>query len=287
MKLFTISAICTVLLSFLSFEAGAQEEKKTYECSFLEISAGMRAFAEVPNDVFVRKDTGFLDNLDFGQGRSFAASLGGTFLPDENGFAGNFLINGYLGSSSGFGFEVGFGYKLGNDKFSFAPMAHFGLTRMFNYVGNYNIDSSLVSASVYDGSSEAVYLGGGVNLHGGSGSSISYTINYAIFDLKLGAYLGYKISPKYTLFGKVGYNFGFAKSKAEFTASGKGYNNFDEFWEAAIAESNGEEGSPPVIISTDINTEGFLQQGGENIDKVPVNFSGFQFQIGIGFNSGK
>jgi hypothetical protein len=285
MKLLLKGTLATLLLTLFSISASAQ--KKTYECSFLEISMGMRQYSDIPNDVFVRKDTGFLDNMDFGKGQSFAASLGAAFLPDENGFAGNFLINGLLGASSGFGFELGFGYKLGNEKFSFAPMAHFGLTRIFNYTGSYNIDSSLVSASVYDGTSQAIYVGGGVNLHGGSGSSITYTVNYAIFDLKLGAYLGYKISPKYTLFGKVGYNYGFAKSKAEFTASGKGYESFDAFWDAAIAEANGEAGSPPVIISTDINTTGFLQQNGNAIDKVPVNFSGFQFQIGIGINSGK
>lgn len=284
MKFFCKSAIIGGMLCFLTLSANAQ--KKSYDCSFVEFGLGIRKFSNVPNNVFIQKDSVFLDNLDFGKGQPLAANLGFVFLPDENGIAGKFSVEGYLGNTSGFGIDIGCGYKIGNDKFSFAPMLDIQFSRFFHSVSSYNIDSMAVPASIYDPGSQAYYVGGGVNLHGGSGSSINYNLNYAAFDLKLNAYVSYKISEKFSVFGRFGYNINVWKSKAKFEATGKGYSNSDQLWTAVIAEANDQAGEPPVLISTEIKSNSFMRQNGVNLSKVPLGLSGYQIQFGIGFSTG-
>jgi hypothetical protein len=267
-------------------DAQAQEEQPQSEdnASFLEISIGTRTFANAPGNVFIVRDSLTTENLDFGKGQPLAASLGFVFLPNEPGWAGKFSIDGYLGNTSGFGFDIGGGYKFGNEKFSFAPMLSFSVNRMFTSIESYNIDSTIVFAEVYQPQSDNVYVGGGVDLHGGSGSSINYNLNYAIFDFRLSAYTSYKVSDKVTVFGRFAYNLNVGKSQAKFEVTGKGYESFDAFMQAAQAEADGIDGDPPGLISNEVEGDDFMRHDGEPVDKVPVNFSGLQLQFGIGIN---
>ena len=94
----------------------------------------------------------------------------------------------------------------------------------------------------------------------------------------------HKISYKLSLFGRVAYNLNIGQSEARFEATEKGYDSFAAYEYALIAQANGNTGGAPTIISVEIESDDFLTQDGQNIKKIPMNFSGMQKQIGIGIN---
>ncbi len=282
-QLTTRILFCTILI-VAGLTTNAQ---RTWNSSFVEIGLGVRTLNSVPTNVFIKYDENAYRQADFGGGTPLAANLGFVFLPDQKGLAGKFAISGYLGSTSGFGIDLGIGYKIGNEKFSFAPMFEIELNRLFSGIESYAIDSTIVQGSNYNSSSTAVFVGNGVKLHDGNGSDIKYNINFANLDLRLGAYVSYNVANSWAIFGRVGYNFAVAKSKAKFEATGKGYDNQQALENAVLSELAGESGEGPKTISVEIDQPDFMIQNGNSIDKIPFNMSGFILTIGVGISINK
>jgi hypothetical protein len=275
-----------LFISFFSNNTFAQEvsnttpkkNKKSYDCTFMEVALGTRMFGEVPTDIFAEIGS-FKENVDFGGGRPLTASLGLVMLPDEKGLSASFGIEGYLGSTYGIGIKMGVGYKFGNERFTFSPMFEIGGGRMFGHITSIKLDSSSVFAFMLDGESEAIYLGSRVKVNDGYGSNISVQVSSAFFELKPSMYLAFKVNDKFSIFSRFGYNILIGKSKMDLTASGKGYDNLDQLTTTD---------QPPHTIITEFgNDRNFMTDGnGDVVEKHPVNFTGMQFQIGVGFHTG-
>jgi len=171
---------------------------------------------------------------------------------------------------------MGVGYKVGNDRFSFAPMFTIAGHRTYNQIGSYRLGETGLFASTYDPSSEAIFVGPDATVGGGSGTDIKYQISNAIFELKPMAYLAYQVSDKVSVFGNFALNTVVGVSKSTFTADGQGYDNLTQLIEAEAA---------PHQISVDITESDFMQDAsGTSLSKSPLDMSGVQFSIGIGLH---
>jgi hypothetical protein len=242
--------------------------------SYAGISFGSRFFASVPLVEF--ESNGNTEQVDLGQGKPFLGALTFMLLPQQNGFAGTVVLDGFLGTTSGFTFHFGAGYKLGGERFSFTPTLSLGIGRLSTYLGGISIDNAIVPAALFQSGSQQWFVGAGADNAGrGGGSDIGYRMGSAIFSLKPSANIAVQLSPRLILFGDFGFNIVFAKTKNEFKLSGMGYDNSSELNQSGLA---------PHSITLETKSPGTLRDAttGEIYTKNPISPSGIQFSIGLG-----
>lgn len=243
--------------------------------SFVGFYLGQRTFSEVPQDVFLQTGDSSLSLLDLGEGRPLALGVGFMFQPEEKGLAVPFWIDGFLGATSGIGFGIGVGYKVGSPKFSFTPNISFGVGRIWTHIETLNIDSMIVPAAFFEEGNNSVFIGNGVNPpETGGGGNLNFSLGSAFFHAKIGANISGRITEKMFLFGDIGYNLVYASTRNMFNITGQGYENFEAFL---------DQETPPQLISVELEGQGIVNRNNEAYEKTPYNLSGLALHFGIGF----
>lgn len=257
-----------------SLEEGDNAEP-TSRSSYAGFYIGQRRFADVPTDVFIQGIDSSLTLLDLGGGTPLALGLGFMFQPEENGLAVPVWIDGFLGTTSGIGFGIGVGYKLGNAKFSFTPNLTLGLGRIWTSIDVVNIDSTIVPAAFFEENNPSIFVGRGVTPDEvGGGSNLFFSLGSAFFHAKLSANVSGRITEKMFLFADIGYNLVYASTRNKFEVSGQGYGNFDEL----LALD-----TPPEVLSVELEGQGIVNNRNEPYEKTPYNLSGLAIHVGVGF----
>lgn len=251
------------------------EEEPMSRASYGGFYIGQRRFAEVPEDVFLQGIDSSLTLLDLGKGTPLALGLGFMFQPEENGIAVPFWIDGFLGTTSGIGFGIGIGYKLGNAKFSFTPNLTVGLGRIWTAIDVVNIDSTIVPAAFFEAGNNSVFVGRGVTPNEvGGGSNLFYSLGSAYFHAKLSANISGRITEKLFLFTDIGYNLVYASTRNKFEITGQGYENFEQL--LALE-------TPPQGLTVELEGQGVVNRNNQPYEKTPYNLSGLAIHVGIGF----
>jgi hypothetical protein len=284
-----VNAVHTSILAQWKYEGEAQkkpvdtkkvlladaEEKPVSRSSYAGFYLGQRRFANVPEDVFLRTGDSSLSLVDLGKGTPLALGLGFMFQPEENGLAVPFWIDGFLGNTSGIGFGVGIGYKLGNAKFSFTPNLTVGLGRIWTAIDVVNIDSTIVPAGFFEPGNNSIFVGRGVTPDEvGGGSNLFFSLGSAFFHAKLSANVSGRITEKMFLFADIGYNLVYASTRNKFEVSGQGYGSFDDL--LALE-------TPPEVLSVELEGQGIVNNQNEPYEKTPYNLSGLAIHVGVGF----
>lgn len=255
--------------------AEGEEAEPQSRSSFVGFYLGQRTFSEVPQDVFLQTGDSSLSLLDMGKGRPLALGVGFMFQPEEKGLAVPFWIDGFLGATSGIGFGIGVGYKVGSPKFSFTPNVSFGLGRIWTHIETLNIDSMIVPAAFFEAGNQSVFVGNGVNPpEVGGGGNLQFTLGSAFFHAKLAVNISGRITEKMFLFGDIGYNLVYASTKNRFDITGQGYENMDAF----LAQE-----TPPQLIGVELEGQGIVDRNNVAYEKTPYNLSGLALHFGLGF----
>lgn len=248
--------------------------------SYVGLYFGQRNFSSVPNDVFFQNSEDNLTSVDLGKGRPFIIGLQMMFQNAENGFAFPLQIEGFLGNSSGFTLNLGGGYKIGNQRFSFTPNITAGIGRIWTSISSIDLEDSVIPASFFEEGNGAWFVGPTAsNLDRGPGSNISFTAGSLFFQAKASANISYSVSEKMVLFADAGYNYLITSGNNKFELSGKGYDSIN-----ALTDPNG---APPNIITAEPDaSKGLVNQNRVPYKKTPYDLSGIQFQFGIGITAG-
>lgn len=243
--------------------------------SFVGISVGSRFFANIPDGLYFSNGTDS-EPVDVGQGKPALAALSFMILPEESGLAGTVALEGFLGTTSGFMFNFGAGYKLGSYRFSFTPLLSFGLGRISSYLQTVKLGSGVLPGGLFESGSTVVFVGPDADNGGrGGGGDIGYRMNSAMFSFKPSANISVRAADRLVIFADVGFNVVFAKTENEFKLSGMGYSD---------AKEAGQSGLAPHSVSVKTKNPGQLRDAaGNTYTKNPINPSGLQFSIGVGF----
>jgi len=251
--------------------------------SFVGIYMGQRNFSNVPRDVFFEAESGELTNVDLGKGKPFIIGLQMMFQPADKGFAFPIQIEGFLGNSSGFTLNMGGGYKVGNQRFSFTPTATIGIGRIWTSIDVIPLGGAFIPASFFEEGNSAIFVGPEFQdpHERGPGSNLSFSVGSLFFQSKVSGNLSYRVGKKMVIFGDAGYNILISSGKNKFELSGKGYDNTNEF-----LNNDGANTPPHIITATPDAAKGIINKNRRPYEKTPYNLSGFQLQFGIAITAG-
>lgn len=251
--------------------------------SFIGLGYGPRKFNYVPQYYHFKTDSVF-KRVNLGGKSPKALNFLIPFLPSNKGFGMIINIQGWLGKSAGFSFDVLPGYKfLKNERFSLFGYA--GLTFGYTWldVDVISIDSSIVSAQALGATdSEVLFLGRGVVDASGKdwGSDIYSTVGCGILGVKPGVHVNYELFKGFYLFTDFSYNLVYAKSKLNFSFSGRGWDNMDDL----VASVNSDV--PTHVVTVEMSGSKVIEnEMGEMLDRSPVKYSGPQLSIGFGIGT--
>ena len=148
------------------------------------------------------------------------------FQNADRGFAFPVQIEGFLGNSSGFTLNLGTGYKVGNQRFSFTPTVTAGLGRIWTSITTIELGDGVLPGGWFEPGSSVVFVGPTAeNLDRGPGSNVSFTVGSLFFQAKASVNISFRVSEKLVLFADAGYNYVFSSTDNKFELSGKGYDN--------------------------------------------------------------